>query len=235
MRNNLVKIFEDTVISNYDEGNTINNLIKLNIINLNDLTKEIINTKNIEYIFKLALYIKNAPVDKLIDIICETTESGYYIFALAELKNAPIEKLANAIIRINNVEDILAFAEHIKNAPIDKLADIMIKTGNIEYIYFFARDVENAPINKLEKAIIETNDMKYIKLFFKDIKNKLIAKQSNIPEITCSDEEIELENYNTLLDYIKENNYKQIKENKKEFAILFSDNKSKKLIKRKSK
>ena len=48
MRNNLVKIFEDTVISNYDEGNTINNLIKLNIINLNDLTKEIINTKNIE-------------------------------------------------------------------------------------------------------------------------------------------------------------------------------------------
>ena len=59
---------------------------------------------------------------------------------------------------------------------------------------------------ELEKAIIETNDMKYIKLFFKDIKNKLIAKQSNIPEITCSDEEIELENYNTLLDYIKENN-----------------------------
>ena len=176
-RNNLVKIFEDTIICNYDEGNTINSLIKLNIINLNDLTEEIIKTKNIEYIFKLALYIKNAPIDKL--------------------------------------------------------ADTMIKTGNIEYIYFFAKDIENAPINKLAKAIIETNDAQHIRLFFKDIKSKLITRPSNIPEIAYSDEDIELENYDTLLSYTKENNYEQIKENKEEFATLFSDNKSKKLIKRK--
>lgn len=204
MRNNLVKIFEDTVISNYDEGNTINNLIKLNIINLNDLTEEIIKTKNIEYIFKLALYIKNAPVGKLIDIICETTESGYYIFALAELKNAPMDKLANAIIRINDVGDILPFAEHIKNAPIDKLADAMIKTGNIEYIYLFAKNVKSAPNDRLQEYISRNEN--YL-------------------------EQIEQENYKTLIKLAKYYNYDQIKENKEEFASLFN-NKSKKLIKK---
>lgn len=48
-------------------------------------------------------------------------------------------------------------------------------------------------------------------------------------EFTQND--IELENYNTLLNYTKENNYEQIKENKEEFASLFN-NKSKKLIKK---
>ena len=38
-----------------------------------------------------------------------------------------------------------------------------------------------------------------------------------------------------LYQHIKENNYKEIKENKKEFANLFNDNKPKRLIKRKSK
>ena len=43
MENNLIKIFEETVINKHD-GTIINDLIKLNIINLTDLTKEIIKT-----------------------------------------------------------------------------------------------------------------------------------------------------------------------------------------------
>ena len=37
MENNLIKIFKDTVISNHDNGNTINSLIKLNILDIDDL------------------------------------------------------------------------------------------------------------------------------------------------------------------------------------------------------
>ena len=40
-------------------------------------------------------------------------------------------------------------------------------------------------------------------------------------EFTQND--IELENYNTLLNYTKENNYEQIKENKEKFASLFNN------------
>ena len=40
MENNLIKIFEDTIISNHDNGNTINSLIKLNIIDIDDLIEE---------------------------------------------------------------------------------------------------------------------------------------------------------------------------------------------------
>ena len=53
MENNLIKIFEDTIISNHDNGNTINSLIKLNIIDIDDLIEEIIDTYNPEYIYNL--------------------------------------------------------------------------------------------------------------------------------------------------------------------------------------
>ena len=57
MENNLIKIFKDTVISNHDNGNTINSLIKLNIIDIDDLIEEIIDTYNPEYIYNFAKYI----------------------------------------------------------------------------------------------------------------------------------------------------------------------------------
>ena len=130
-----------------------------------------------------------------------------------------------------NTEYIYLFARDIENAPINKLANIVIKSDDAKYIYLFAKDVEKAPINKLAKAIIETNNTQYIRLFFKNIKNKSIARLSNTLEMEFTQNDIELENYNTLLNYTKENNYEQIKENKEEFASLFN-NKSKKLIKK---
>ena len=111
MENNLIKIFEETVINKHD-GTIINDLIKLSIINLTDLTKEIIKTNNAKYIYELAHYIKDAPIDVL----------------------------ANEIIKANNIEYIYNFAKNVKNAPIDELTDAIIKSNNAEYIFNFARN-----------------------------------------------------------------------------------------------
>ena len=97
MENNLIKIFEETVINKHD-GTIINDLIKLNIINLTDLTKEIIKTNNAKYIYELAHYIKDTPIDVL----------------------------ANEVIKTNNVVFIYDFAKDVKKAPIDKLADAIL-------------------------------------------------------------------------------------------------------------
>ena len=61
MENNLIKIFEETIINEQNDA-IINDLIKINIINLNDLTEEIIKTNNAKYIYELAHYIKDAPI-----------------------------------------------------------------------------------------------------------------------------------------------------------------------------
>ena len=152
MKNNLIKIFEETIISNHDTGIIINKLISLNIINLDDLVEEIIKTNNSEYIYELAY--------------------------------------------------------RVKGAPIDKLTDAIIKTGDAKYIFEFAFLIKNADIDKLQEYISKSE--KYLKL-------------------------IEEENYKTLIDLVKSNNYEQIEENKEEFATIFNDNKPKKLIKKKIK
>ena len=108
----------------------------------------------------------------------------------------------------NNAEYIYDFALTIKGASIEMLTDAIINTYDIEYIIKFAKFIKNAPVDKLQEYISKSE--KYLKL-------------------------IEEENYKTLIDLVKSNNYEQIEENKKEFATIFNDNKPKKLIKKKIK
>ena len=42
MKYDLIKIFEQTILINKDNGNTINTMLKFNMINLNELVEKII-------------------------------------------------------------------------------------------------------------------------------------------------------------------------------------------------
>ena len=116
MENNLIKIFKDTVISNHDNGNTINSLIKLNIIDIDDLIEEIIDTYNPEYIYNFAKYIDNDYNDLLAEAVSNTKDPEY----------------------------IYLFARDIKDAPIELLQEAIIKTRNPKYLYLFAKDIEKS-------------------------------------------------------------------------------------------
>ena len=187
MENNLIKIFKDTVISNHDNGNTINSLIKLNIINIDDLTEEIIDTYNPEYIYNFAKYIDNNYIDLLAEALSSARNPEYiYLFA-KDIKDAPIEILQEAIIKTRNSkylylfakdieksdpshiayflprcedssEYVYLFAKHFKDIRFREFAFNIINSGSSETIYKYAKNIDGAPIDELANAIIEHNE-----------------------------------------------------------------------------
>ena len=85
MKYDLIKIFERTIIDNNDNGEIINKMIKFNMINLNDLLEKIIKTNNGEYIYRFALHIEGAPIDKLVEAIIITIINYFiYVFAIID-------------------------------------------------------------------------------------------------------------------------------------------------------
>ncbi len=161
---------------NVDNGNKVNYLIKCNVLSIEDIAFEVLKSKDAKYIYSVARYIDDAPIDKLTDAIIEIGDVEYIYKFARDVKGVPIDKFADSIIKIGDAEYIYKFARDVKGVPIDKFVDSIIKTGDAEYIYRFARNVKCVPIDKLADAIIKIGEAEYIYRFARNVKDAPIDK-----------------------------------------------------------
>ena len=89
MNINLMTLMENIVCNN---GKDINYLIERNIINIDDITNEVIGFGNLEYIYNFAYYVRGANIAKLEDAIINKKDARY-IYSFAKIvKGANIVK-----------------------------------------------------------------------------------------------------------------------------------------------
>lgn len=134
---------------------------------VNEIADLIIKFENPEFLYRFALYVKCAPINKLADAIIELAneweltdnvqnERTYpnlpYITQFArDVKGAPVEKLANALTTfgVKGISEYIPFARDVKDAPVDTIADTVIEIGQFDLLEDFAKEVKNAPIDKI--------------------------------------------------------------------------------------
>ena len=133
----------------------LNTLIKLGVIDIDDVLKTFYYLKEGWLISFFASQVKDAPIDKLAEVIILIKDPRYIYKFACDIEGAPVGKLAKAIIETKDAKYIYLFARDVKGASIDELADAVIETKNAKYIYLFACDI-GAPINKLANAILAT-------------------------------------------------------------------------------
>ena len=156
--------------------------IELGIVKMEDAVNELIHLNDAFYIYRFARDVKDAPIDKLADVVIATQNAKYiYKFAF-DVKDAPIDKLVDAVIATQNAEYIYEFAYDVKDAPIDKLVDAIIATQNAEYIYKFARDIGSAPVDRLANVLIDMQNAEYIANFILDISTISVETFKNLVE-----------------------------------------------------
>lgn len=96
------------------------------------------------------------PIKKLTDAIIQTGDAEYiYKFAM-DIFDAPLDRVGNALINIGNPTYIFLYAkEEAEGINVEKYANAMIKAGDVYWMYKFAKEVKYAPVDKLEKAILK--------------------------------------------------------------------------------
>lgn len=135
MKKNMINLILNDI--KYNKGKNTNYLIEWGIIDIQNVTNEILKLEDGYSICLFAGYVDAAPIDSLADVIIET-KMGYYIYLFAKM------------------------IQH-KDAPMDKLTDAIIETNDLWYMRIFARDVVSASIEKIAKAIIYSGDAQYIR------------------------------------------------------------------------
>ena len=140
--------------------------------NIEKLENAIIETKNVEDICIFARDVNGANIQKLENAIIETKEPFYIYFFALNIEGANIEKLENAIIEAQNAKGIYKFARDVKGANIEKLENAIIATKLVKFMQEFAKNVKGANIEKLENAIIEINNPSLISFMRKVLDDK---------------------------------------------------------------
>jgi len=139
---------------------------------VNEIADLIIKFENPEFIYRFALYVKGAPIDKLADAIInlakeyELTDNTQrertypnltYLTQFARyVKGAPIEKLADELCTYGayGADEYVNFARDVKGAPIEKLADATMNVGHFNLLERFGKEVKNAPLDKITDKYI---------------------------------------------------------------------------------
>ena len=127
-------------------------LVELGIIDKEIACEAVIESKNAEYIYKIAIVI-DINIVKLEDAIIQTGNAKFIFYFARDVKGASIEKLEDAIIQIGNAEFMYDFSEFIEGANIPKLEDAIIQTGNAEWINRYAMEIEGANIEKTKQTL----------------------------------------------------------------------------------
>lgn len=164
MNKNLVEI----VYNCYkDNGKLVNKLLENNIITMEQLINiAVVESENFRCVYNIAKYVKNAPIDKLANIIIQS-KSAYNIYIFADIENAPIEKLVDALIELKESEYVYKWImaldqkNNIHNNIMDKLLTFICDDSRPDfpsYISHIARYSNNLNIEKFVDAIIKTDD-----------------------------------------------------------------------------
>lgn len=84
----------------YNKGKNTNYLIEWGIIDIQNVTNEILKLEDgySIYLFAKMIQHKDAPMDKLTDAIIETNDLWYMCIFARDVVSASIEKIAKAII-----------------------------------------------------------------------------------------------------------------------------------------
>ena len=193
-------------------------LVELGIIDKEIACEAVIESKNAEYIYKIAIVI-DINIVKLEDAIIQTGNAKFIFYFARDVKGASIEKLEDAIIQIGNAEFMYDFSEFIEGANIPKLEDAIIQTGNAEFMFYFAKSQKGANIEKLEDAIIQTGDAEWINRYAMEIEGANIEKTKQTLDYIKKREN----DFAKLMSLLNYGNYDEIVNNSQEYEQLFID------------
>lgn len=130
------------------------------------VVRSVINTKDIDYIYKFAKDIKNISSNNMLALV-----RG--LLQVNNLSNTNMKKKTK-VYDIHYVETIYFFARNIENLEhnvIKELLNGLLNTNNAEYIYNFARDVRNLTkqdMDEIVNKIASIKDSYYIISFAQD-------------------------------------------------------------------
>lgn len=91
------------------------------------------------YIYNFAKNVKNAPIERLTDIIIDSNNACYIYLFTRDVGQKPIPKLASAIMKIHDIDHIYYFIRDVKNAPVEQMIDEVIRTYNLERIWWLSK------------------------------------------------------------------------------------------------
>lgn len=154
-----------------------------------DLAKALVdNDKDLDYIYRFAYDVPNAPLDiledglikygsiyhiinfakkikgcnleKLTDAACNLADSCTFIHLinLAQIEKCPIEKIINKFLEFADKSDILSFVRKNHCYSVTKFASIVCESKDSFSIYDFAKNVKNAPIESLASSLVSCQD-----------------------------------------------------------------------------
>lgn len=130
------------------------------------VVRSVINTKDIDYIYKFAKDIKNISSNNMLALV-----RG--LLQVNNLSNTNMKKKTK-VYDIHYVETIYFFARNIENLEhnvIKELLNVLLNTNNAEYIYNFARDVRDLTkqdMDEIVNKIASIKDSYYIISFVQD-------------------------------------------------------------------
>lgn len=130
------------------------------------IIKGVVNTKNVDYIYRFAKEIKNISSNNML-----TLARG--LLQVNDLSNTNMKKKTK-VYDIHYVETIYFFARNIEKLEhnvIKELLNGLLNTNNAEYIYNFARDVRNLTkqdMDEIVNKIASIKDSYYIISFAQD-------------------------------------------------------------------
>lgn len=133
---------------------------------MNMIVRSVVNTKDIDYIYKFAKDIKSISSNNMLTLargLLQTNNNGN-----TNMKVKP------KVYDIHYVETIYFFARNVENLDhkvIKELLNGLLDTNNAEYIYNFARDVrdlEEDDMNEIVNKIASIKDSYYIISFVQD-------------------------------------------------------------------
>lgn len=92
------------------------------MVDINHLKKDVIDSKNAEYIYYLALR-KNELVKELTDALIGTDNPEYIFYFAKNVKGADKEKLTNALIAIESFPYLCAITQFIEGELLEKVLE----------------------------------------------------------------------------------------------------------------
>lgn len=159
---------------------------------VNEIADLIIKFENPEFLYRFALYVKGAPIEKLANAVIELADEWTldkneeriypnltYLTQFAQnVKNAPVEKLADALCKykLDGANECITFARDVKNAPVEKLSNTIITSGPSHLLVKLGKEVKTAPIDEITDKYLSKLDI----FESEEIVNKVLHFAKNV-------------------------------------------------------
>ena len=172
----LLEMLEDIIIKTGKPNYIYALAVYVKNINLKKIENALIKIANPEYLYNFAYNFPTADISKIEDAIINSKEGECIFYFARDIEKANIDKLENAIIDYGYPKDIYEFALYIPRSNKKKLEDAIINQKAVSYIYQFAKYIPGANIERLEQAVIESKNVEYIYNFAFHIETANVEK-----------------------------------------------------------